>query len=279
MKRPAFQFYPSDWRTDASLQFCSLSARGLWVEMMCIAHECEPYGHLTINSKPMTAAQIGRLVGISERECTKLLGELFEAGVPSRTSDGTIYSRRMVRDEEVRERRAAGGKSGAEHGAKGGSHGIKGGRPTKQKTPQEPPLVEDGRGVSEPPLKPPPSSSSSSSSSVNLSEANASGGEPPAIESAPTPLSPDEIIFGYGLPMLTSAGVVEKQARSFLGGLRKAHGDTALIDKLRECLKAKPLQPLEWLAAALPPGGGKASRHSGFDKIDYRAGVSADGRF
>lgn len=29
--------------------------------------------------------------------------------------------------------------------------------------------------------------------------------------------------------------------------------DPALIDKLRECIKAKPLQPLEWLAAALPP--------------------------
>lgn len=66
-------------------------------------------------------------------------------------------------------------------------------------------------------------------------------------------MKPDEIIFGYGLSMLTNAGTAEKQARSFLGGLRKAHGDTALIDKLRDCAKAKPLQPLEWLAAALPP--------------------------
>lgn len=65
---------------------------------------------------------------------------------------------------------------------------------------------------------------------------------------------PDDIIFGYGVPLLTNAGTADKQARSFLGGLRKAHGDNALIDKLRECLKAKPLQPLEWLAAALPPG-------------------------
>jgi hypothetical protein len=72
------------------------------------------------------------------------------------------------------------------------------------------------------------------------------------------PMSPDEIIFGYGLALLTNAGTAEKQARSFLGGLRKAHGDAALIDSLRECAKAKPLQPLEWLAAALPPGGVKA---------------------
>ena len=81
------------------------------------------------------------------------------------------------------------------------------------------------------------------------SVAKATGGKPPLVT------DPDEIIFGYGLALLTNAGTVEKQARSFLGGLRKHHGDESLIDKLRECAKAKPLQPLEWLAAALPPKG------------------------
>jgi uncharacterized protein YdaU (DUF1376 family) len=71
---------------------------------------------------------------------------------------------------------------------------------------------------------------------------------------AKAPLTPDEIIFTYGVPMLTNAGTPEKQARSFLGGLRKNHGDDALIDKLRACIREKPLQPLEWLAKALPPG-------------------------
>jgi hypothetical protein len=73
------------------------------------------------------------------------------------------------------------------------------------------------------------------------------GGKPPKLT------DPAEIIFGYGLSMLVSAGTPEKQARSFLGGLRKEHGDAALIDALRECAKARVLQPLEWLAAALPP--------------------------
>ena len=77
---------------------------------------------------------------------------------------------------------------------------------------------------------------------------NGTGGKPPITD-------PDEIIFGYGVPMLTNAGTAEKQARSFLGGLRKHHGDAALVNKLRECARAKPLQPLEWLAAALPPAG------------------------
>lgn len=70
-----------------------------------------------------------------------------------------------------------------------------------------------------------------------------------------TPLSTDEIIFGYGVPLLTNAGTPEKNARSFLGSLRKAHGDDVVVNTLRDCIKAKPIQPLEWLAKALPPDG------------------------
>lgn len=72
-----------------------------------------------------------------------------------------------------------------------------------------------------------------------------------------SPMSPDEIIFSYGVPLLTNAGTPDKQARSFLGGLRKSHGDEALVNALRECVRAKPLQPLEWLAKVLPPDGMK----------------------
>jgi hypothetical protein len=157
VKRPAFQFYPSDWRKDMALQNCSIAARGLWIEMLCIAHECEPYGHLTVNGKPMTAAQIGRHAGLTERECAKLIAELEAAGVLSRTEEGSIFSRRMVRDEDVRNRRAEGGKAGSEHGIKGAEHGRKGGRPPAGRGVSKPP--------SEPPKEPPPSSSSSSSSS------------------------------------------------------------------------------------------------------------------
>ena len=87
------------------------------------------------------------------------------------------------------------------------------------------------------------------------SEAKASGGKPP--------MSPEEIIFSYGVPLLTNAGSTDKHARSFLGGLRKAHGDDALVNTLRECIRAKPLQPMEWLAAAMLPdaAGASETRH------------------
>ncbi len=245
MKRPAFQFYPADWRRDAALQSCSVAARGLWIELICVMHDCEPYGVLSVNGKPMSAAQVARLVGEQEKVVARLMAELEDAGVCGRDEQGRLFSRRMVKDEGVREARSAGGHGGAEHGHKGAEHGKKGGRPRKSeagsggdgKTPLKTPL--DGFG------KPPPSSSSSSS--VN-SVPNGTGGKPPMTD-------PDEIIFGYGLALLTNAGTPEKQARSFLGGLRKHHGDAALVNKLRDCARAKPLQPLEWLAAALPPMG------------------------
>lgn len=106
------------------------------------------------------------------------------------------------------------------------------------------------------------------------SVADATGGRPPLLT------DPDEIIFGYGLSLLLNAGTAEKNARSFLGLQRKLHGDALLIDKLRECAKAKAVQPLEWLAAALPPPGSakpNAGKHAGFEKLNYREGVAADG--
>lgn len=157
MKRPAFQFYPADWRKDVELQSCSMAAQGLWINVMCLAHECEPYGHLTINGKGMTPAQLGRQVGLSAKECESLLDELLDTGVARRTDEGVIFSSRMVRDEDLRNRRAAGGTGGAEHGIKGAEAGSKGGRPRKDKGGYETPLP----GFE----NPPPSSSSSSSSS------------------------------------------------------------------------------------------------------------------
>lgn len=163
MKRPAFQFYPADWRKDSALQACSVAARGLWIELMCIMHECEPYGTLSINGKALDSQGIARLVGESPVAVKRLLGELEGAGVFSRTESGAIYSRRMVKDERVRNARADGGKDGAKHGAKGGEFGGLGGRPKGgKKTPLVTPL--DGH------KKPPPSSSSSSSRGLDMGE-------------------------------------------------------------------------------------------------------------
>lgn len=112
MKRPSFQFYPADWRKDPALSVCSLAARGFWIELMCIAHESVPYGTLSINGKPMTIAQLSRATGQSVATVKKLIGELEDAGVFSRDETGTIFSRRMVKDEHIRNVRSEAGNKG-----------------------------------------------------------------------------------------------------------------------------------------------------------------------
>lgn len=175
MKRPAFQFYPADWRKDPALSICSLAARGLWIELMCIMHEADEYGTLKVNGKGMTLQQIARMVGESPATTKKLLDELDDAGVFSRTNDGAIYSRRMIRDENLRAIRAAGGQAGKSFGQLGAEHGKKGGRPRKE------------TGVKKPPLEPPPSSSSSSSSKTKGDQAASTDLDPAA---APPPHDP-----------------------------------------------------------------------------------------
>lgn len=183
MRRPAFQFYPADWRNDAGLKLCSLSARGLWIEMICIMHASEPYGHLCAAGRPLDARDLAKLVGEAEKDVKRWLDELVKNNVCS-TGDEGIYSRRMVRDEAIRDKRAAGGEAGSGFGYLGAEHGRKGGRPRKETGDKKPPFEHP----SEPAIKPPPSSSSSSSSSIHPpNPPGGVAGKPAASAQAPLP--------------------------------------------------------------------------------------------
>ena len=100
---PWLQFYPSDWLSD-SVAGCCLAAQGLWFRMLFVAHNSQRYGYLEADAKAIPDEQLARRCGcVSVDEYRSLLAELFAAGVPSRTPEGTIYSRRMVRDQSERD--------------------------------------------------------------------------------------------------------------------------------------------------------------------------------
>ena len=115
------KFFWSDWSSEPALRLCSLAARGLWMELLCMAFEGTPRGHVTINRRAATVRQIARIAGVTERECKGHLQELEEAGVFSRTPNGVIYCRRMVRDAEMAE-------TGREYGLRGGNPALLKGR-------------------------------------------------------------------------------------------------------------------------------------------------------
>jgi uncharacterized phage protein (TIGR02220 family) len=111
-KRPSFQFYPGDWLRDTSLRCCSPLARSLWIDMICYMHQGTPYGHLKVNDKVILPVNLAGMVGMQQEVVLDLLAELRDAGVFSETPEGVIYSRRMVKDESLRQIRAAGGIKG-----------------------------------------------------------------------------------------------------------------------------------------------------------------------
>lgn len=110
--RPWLKFYPADWRADPRLRMCSLAARGLWIDLISYMHEGEPYGHFTIDGVMPEVADIASLIGRPVAEVRRALDELEARQVFSRTEDGVIYSRRMVRDNARDERDRKNGKGG-----------------------------------------------------------------------------------------------------------------------------------------------------------------------
>lgn len=106
-KQRWFKFWVSDWRSDPKLRMCSIGARGLWLEMICLMHEAEPYGHLIIGEDQPSHAQLANMVGMQVEALTPLLDELERNGVFSRRHSGVIYSRKMVKLDAISEKRSA----------------------------------------------------------------------------------------------------------------------------------------------------------------------------
>jgi hypothetical protein len=88
--------------------------------MLCLMHEATPRGVLLINGKGINERQLSALVGSTPKEVESLLAELEDAGVYSREEDGTIYSRRMRRDDAKAARDKANGKGGGNPNLIGG---------------------------------------------------------------------------------------------------------------------------------------------------------------
>ena len=153
MKRPSFQFYPSDWLRDTALRSCSPAARGLWIDMICFMHEGNPYGHLKVGNKVILSTNLASMVGATLKDVIDWLEELHQAGVYELGEGGEIYSKRMVRDEILRNKRAEGGKLG-------GNPALKVNHEDNHKV-----EIEDKQ-------KPTPSSSSSSSSTISSTKKN-----------------------------------------------------------------------------------------------------------
>jgi hypothetical protein len=102
-KSPGFWFFTGDWLKDPELRFCSIFARGLLVDLLCICFEAKHQGKFCKpDGSPRSDEEIvGAVSGGDFDDKLAALRELESSGVLSRDEDGVLYSRRMVRLAEV----------------------------------------------------------------------------------------------------------------------------------------------------------------------------------
>lgn len=116
--RPSFQFYPDDWIAETGLRLCSLNAKGLWIEMLCIMFYNKPRGLLIANGLQIDNKMLAKILGEKEESIASSVQELEGYKVFSRLPDSTIYSRRMynqsLQEAYLKEIRSEAGKKGME---------------------------------------------------------------------------------------------------------------------------------------------------------------------
>lgn len=144
-KLPFMQFFPDAWLSDLALRSVTPAARGVWMDMLCLMWGSPRRGHLCHRSGlPLTLEQLARTTGCSTAEAASIVEELITCGVCSRSGDGVLFSRRMVRDEERRETNRTNGK--------------KGGNPSlvaqSDNRPDNPPVNRRDNRTANPPVKP-----------------------------------------------------------------------------------------------------------------------------
>jgi len=112
---PAMPFYFGDWRKAPEIRALDLDIRMIWFEMLGYMWESTERGYLTINGNSVTTPVIARLIGIDTPTMEKAMNQLEKYNVFSkRKSDGAIYCRKMITDEELRIKKSIAGQKGME---------------------------------------------------------------------------------------------------------------------------------------------------------------------
>lgn len=152
-KQQMMPFDTADWLRCPELKVLPPDIRGLWMDMLCYMWESVERGVMVKpNGDIYTQDEILRMLGNDASGSDTWLDRLIIGGVCAVRDDGAIYSRRMVRDAEISQKRR--------------EAGLKGGSSTKSKVftqkppePKQTPPVQaelplDVEVVTPPPLTP-----------------------------------------------------------------------------------------------------------------------------
>lgn len=254
MKRPSFQFYPSDYQGNSNLKRCTHEEKGIWVDVLCLLHDQEPYGLLrwtlaeiaqAVNTTPE------KLTGLVRREILKGHDEKCQAfiyrprsgrreGEPitliAEQAGPLWYSSRMVRDEYLRKIRGASTQF------------------TSESQPQPSPHLSPKGGLGERSSDGSTSSSSSSSTSITDLDKSKSSGAPSA---PPGPVDFKKAVFREGLKLI---GGDNDKNRQFLGQLVRDYGTKLVVEAMLESEKQGPVDAKGYIKKLLGERGQKIER-------------------
>ncbi|KAA3702387.1 hypothetical protein F3F94_21030, partial [Bacteroides salyersiae] len=108
-------FFTGDWIRCPELRVLPPDVRGLWMDMLCYMWESVERGVMVMpNGQPCTKEDVVRIIGTDSSGSTDWLNVLIENKVCEVREDGAIYSRRMVKDNLISEKRRLAGKKGGE---------------------------------------------------------------------------------------------------------------------------------------------------------------------
>ena len=81
--------------------------------MLALAAAASPFGYVCDGKgRPLTDGEIARVTGATPEAVSELIAGIIDKGVASRDRTGRIYNRRMVRDAELKRKRAEVGRDG-----------------------------------------------------------------------------------------------------------------------------------------------------------------------
>lgn len=118
-KLPYIKLYVNDWLGDVDLMSCSNAAQGFFMKLVCRMHVNKIYGALARADgkggvRPMTMPEIAKLTGDDPQETELLIKVLFNNGVLKMDTDtGIFFSRRMLKDADLRRKRSDSGLEGS----------------------------------------------------------------------------------------------------------------------------------------------------------------------
>jgi hypothetical protein len=110
-KQVGFWFYTGDWMKDPELRFCSIFARGMLIDLLCLMFEAKRPGELSRpDGSPRSDEEIvDSVAGSTRAEKLEALGELLVSGALKRDAEtGVVYSSRLRRlfEETAAKKRA-----------------------------------------------------------------------------------------------------------------------------------------------------------------------------